>query len=92
MRMNIKALAIALGVIWSASVLLVGLAHQLWPGYGLAFLDLAASLYPGFHPDGGWVAVIVGSLYALVDGAIGGAVIAWLYNTMAHGTKEPAAG
>lgn len=80
MKMNIKALAIAIGVIWSAGVLLVGLAHLAWPTYGTAFLDLTASIYPGFHPDGGFPAVIVGALYAFVDGAIGGGVIAWLYN------------
>ncbi len=85
MKMNIKALAIAVGGVWAAGVLLVGLAHLVWPGYGGAFLDLAASVYPGFHPANGFAAVIVGTVYALVDGAIGGAAIAWLYNTVAAG-------
>lgn len=85
MKMNIKALAIAVGGVWAAGVLLVGLAHLVWPGYGGAFLDLTASVYPGFHPANGLAAVIVGTVYALVDGAIGGAAIAWLYNTVAAG-------
>jgi hypothetical protein len=82
MKLNIKAFAITIGVIWSACVLLVGLAHLLWPAYGTVFLELAASIYPGFHPAHGFAAVVVGALYALVDGAVGGAAIAWLYNAM----------
>lgn len=85
MKMNIQALAIAIGGVWGACVLFVGLAHLVWPSYGAAFLDLAASIYPGLHPANGFAAVIVGTLYALVDGAIGGAVIAWLYNATVRG-------
>ncbi len=79
MRLSPKALAISLGVMWGLGVLCVGLAHQIWPGYGGAFLDLMASIYPGYHP-GGMGAVIVAALYALVDGAVGGLVLAWVYN------------
>jgi hypothetical protein len=60
--------------------LFVGLSHLVWPSYGGSFLDVAASIYPGFHPAGGVGAIMVGTLYALLDGAFGGAVIAWLYN------------
>ena len=83
MKMNIKALAIAVGLTWAACVLLVGLAHLVWPAYGGTFLDFVASVYPGFHPANGIGAVIVGTLYAIVDGAVGGAVVAWLYNLSA---------
>ena len=47
MRLSIRALAIACAVIWGGVILLVGLANLLWPGYGLAFLELVASIYPG---------------------------------------------
>ena len=83
MRLCIKSSAIAIGSIWGACILLVGLCHLVWPSYGVAVLDLAASIYPGFHPDGGIGAVIVGTLYALLDGAVGGAVVAWVYNKAA---------
>ncbi len=43
-------------------------------------------LYPGYAP-GGFGSVIMGTLYALVDGAIGGAVFAWLYNRIL-GSKD----
>ena len=84
MKLQVKAMAVAIGGLWGGCILLAGLAHLAWPGYGGALLDLASSIYPGFHPANGLGAVIVGTLYALLDGAIGGAIFAWLYNRMAH--------
>jgi hypothetical protein len=69
--------------LWGAAILVVGLANLVWPTYGRAFLDLAASVYPGYHAGFGLGSVVVGTLYGLVDGAIGGAVFAWLYNSLA---------
>ena len=83
MHLNVKAMALAFGLLWGAAVLLVGLANMIWPGYGQAFLDLCASIYPGYSPGSGIGSVIVGALYGLVDGIIGGAVLAWLYNLCA---------
>ena len=53
---------------------------MIWPGYGLAFLQLCASVYPGYHPGSGLGSVFIGAVYALFDGLIGGAIFAWLYN------------
>jgi hypothetical protein len=83
MKLSVKALSITAGALWGAGVLVVGFAHLAWPGYGTTFLELVASIYPGFHPDGGFAAVVIGASYALLDGAIGGAVFAWLYNKVA---------
>jgi hypothetical protein len=41
---------------------------------------MIASVYPGFKASGTFIDVIVGTLYALVDGAICGFVFALLYN------------
>jgi hypothetical protein len=30
----------------------------------------------------GWSSIIFGTLYAIIDGAIGGAIFAWLYNVL----------
>jgi hypothetical protein len=80
MKLNIKAFAMAFGLIWAASILFVGVANLIWPGYGAAFLQLTASIYPGYHRGSGFGSVIVGTLYGLVDGTVGGACFAWLYN------------
>lgn len=79
MRLSVKALTIALAVLWGGCVLLAALCNLIWTGYAGAFLDVVSSIYPGYHA-GGFGSVIVVTLYALVDGAIAGAVIAWLYN------------
>ena len=83
MRFNITALAITTGLFWGAAILLVSLANLIWPEYGVALLDVAASVYPGYQAGTGIGSVIVGTLYALVDGAVAGAIFAWLYNFVA---------
>ena len=89
MSLNVKALAIAGAILWGGCCLLVGLANLIWASYGAVCLEVAASVYPGYAgPDGLW-SVIVLMLYALVDGAVAGGVIAWLYNWVAR--PKPAA-
>ncbi len=83
MRFSIPALSLAAGLFWSGAILIVGTANLMFPGYGQAFLELVASIYPGYHPGPGFGQVIIGSLYGLVDGAIGGAIFGWLYNILA---------
>ena len=94
-RFNIAALALATGLFWgaailivSAAILIVSAATLLWPGYGRLFLDLTGSIYPGYRHGGGSGSVIVGTLYGLVDGAAVGAVIGWMYNTLAASMKR----
>jgi len=82
MRLDAKAMAISFGILWGACVLLVGIANLIWPSYGQALLQLCASIYPGYHPSTGVGSVVVGAIYALVDGFIGGAIFGWLYNLL----------
>lgn len=82
MRFDITALALTVGLFWGAAILIVASANLIWPSYGRAFLDLAASIYPGYHAGSGLGSVITGTLYGLVDGAIAGGVFAWLYNSL----------
>lgn len=84
MRFHVTALSLTAGLIWGAAVLLVASANLIWPSYGNAFLELAASIYPGYHTGSGIGSVITGALYGFVDGAIGGAVFAWVYNLLAR--------
>ena len=84
MRFNVVAMALTVGVFSGAALLIVALANLMWPSYGRAYLDLAASVYPGYRPGSGLGSVISGTLYALVDGAIAGAVFGWLYNLFAR--------
>lgn len=83
MKLHLPAFALSVGLLWGGAVLLVALAHLLWPNYGREFLALIGSLYPGYRSTSGVGAAVIGGLYGLVDGAIGGAVFAWLYNLIA---------
>ncbi len=89
MSLNIKALAIVGAICFGGCYLLVGLANLIWESYGVAVLQFAASVYPGYDgPDGIW-SVIVVTLWAIVDGAVIGAIFGWLYNWAAsRGVKR----
>lgn len=84
MRLDVTALTLTGGLFWGVAILIVGVANLISPGYGRAFLDVAASIYPGYHPGSGAGSVIAATLYGLADGAIGGAIFGWLYNLFAR--------
>ena len=90
MKIDVKAFALACGIIWG-----LGLFALTW--WIIAFdgatyeVTLIGRLYRGYEISP------LGSLYGLVwgffDALIGGAVFAWLYNTIAMRTRaDPAAG
>ena len=82
MKLDVKAMALTFGLLWGGAMLLVGVAHVISDSYGQVFLVMMASVYPGYHAAGSVGDAIVGALYGLVDGGIGGAVLAWLYNRL----------
>lgn len=85
MKLNVKGMALTGAIVWGVlAMFLTGLANLIWPNYGRVFLEVMASVYPGYHATGSFGDMIVGSLYGVVDGAIAGAVIAWLYNRFAQ--------
>jgi len=83
MKLNPKALALTGGILWALATLLVGVPNLIWPGYGTEYLKFLASVYPGYHATGSVGDLVVGILYALVDGAVCGWFFGWLYNTVA---------
>lgn len=83
MKLNVKALGFTFGIVWGGSILLTGLANLIWPTYGTACLKIIASIYPGYDATASVGQVIVGTLYGLLDGFVGGLVVGWLYNLFA---------
>lgn len=83
MTLDLKALTWTAAIVWGAACLLTGLANLIAPAYGVAFLNLAASIYPGYHGPAGFGSVIVVTLYGALDGAVCGAVFGWVYNRLA---------
>ncbi len=88
MRMSVKGMAVASGLLWGGAVLLVGLVHLKRPPYGEKFLEGMSSVYPGFHGGRDMNDTLVGGGYALVDGTVGGVMLACLYNLFADGDCE----
>jgi hypothetical protein len=85
MKLSIRALMITAALLWGGGLLLVGLLNLASESYGLAFLQMMSSVYPGFHVSRTLGDVLVGSVYAAVDGAICGLLFGWLYNAFAAG-------
>ncbi len=83
MRINTKALAYTLAIVWGASVLFVGLLNYFVPPYGQAFRDMVASIYPGYQATPGLWGVLIGTAYAMADGLVGGVIIGAIYNAFA---------
>ena len=84
MTLSIRGLTLTAALVWGGAVLLTGIANLLWPTYGVAFLQMVASIYPGYHATPSLGSVVVGTLYALLDGAVCGLVFGWLYNRFAR--------
>ena len=88
MKLRVIALALAFGVFFGGSVLVVALANVAYPDYGQDFLNLVGSVCPGYRltlahvtlAHGNVIAAVVGSLYGFTNGAFCGAVFAWCYN------------
>jgi len=80
MRLSLKSLAYACGLLWGGAVLLAGLLNLASASYGIEFLKLASSVYPGFHASRTLADVLVGTAYGLFDGAVAGLILGWLYN------------
>jgi hypothetical protein len=88
MKLNIKALALTSGILWGLCMLVMTLANLVSASYGQEFLQMMSSVYPGYHATRSIGEVIVGTLYGAVDGFIGGAVFAWLYNHLGAAQQQ----
>jgi hypothetical protein len=84
MKLSLKAMSPVSALTWGASILLVCLLHLARPQYGAGFLDGFSSIYPGFHGARSLADALLGTGYAIVDGGVGGFLLAWLYNRFAH--------
>jgi drug/metabolite transporter (DMT)-like permease len=91
MKLNIKAFALACGLIWGLGLFLLtwwiiaieGVTEE---------VTFIGRIYRGYNitPPGSFI----GLIWAFIDGAIGGAIFAWLYNLISSRTsakKEQAA-
>jgi hypothetical protein len=78
-RLNIRALAVGVGVSWAVCMLFAGWASIF--GWCKEFVQIMSSIYVGFTST--FLGGIIGAIWGFVDGAIGGAIIAFVYNMVA---------
>lgn len=76
-HLNVLGLGCAVGISWGLGIFIMGLFATYF-NWGVDFVNVLGSLYIGYCPT--LVGSFIGLIWALVDGFIGGVVIAWLYN------------
>jgi hypothetical protein len=82
MKLNTRALALSIGILWGLHFLIMGIAIVICPGIGESWMAMWASLYPCYQADGTLLDTAIGVAFGFIDGLIGGALIAWLYNRL----------
>jgi len=81
MKLNVKAFALACGLGWGLGLFLLTWWIILFEG-ATGEITTIGRIYRGFNiiPVGS----VIGLIWALIDGTIGGAIFAWLYNLIAN--------
>jgi len=77
--LNAKNLGLAGGILWGVS-LMVCTWLSLFTGWGISFLVVMESIYPGF--DISFVGSILGLIWGFLDGFVGLFLLAWIYNKL----------
>jgi len=77
LKLNVKAFAFTCGIIWGFGLLLLTWWIILFEG-ATGEPTIIGLVYRGYTIS--VAGSIIGFLWALVDGLIGGAIFAWLYN------------
>ena len=67
-RLSVKAMTIAAGSC-------AGILNRVDPSYGVSFLGMTSSVYPGFHSAGSAGTLAIGTIEGLIDGGISGLVL-----------------
>ena len=80
-KLDVRAFGFALGIVWGAAMLIMGLLNM-WLGWGGAFEEVMSTVYLGYKPT--LLGSIIGGLWGFVDAGIAGVVVGWLYNKLAR--------
>lgn len=76
-KLSPLALGLACGILWGASVFFTALL-AFYFSYGTAFVSAMGTMYIGYEAT--IIGSFIGGALAFLDGLIGGAIFAWLYN------------
>lgn len=87
MRFNIKHLSLAVACVWALGQIVAGWGAAIC-GWGEQYVQVMSSLYIGYRPS--FWGAILGGIWAFVDGAIFGAIFAYIYNALEKKKVVPA--
>jgi len=79
MKLNVKGFALSLGLFWGFGLLFITWWIILFEGTS-GNITLIGKIYRGYNIS--FIGSLIGFLWAFIDGIIGGAIFAWLYNTL----------
>jgi len=80
MKLNVKALAVAAGLVWGGCAFIFGL----WAMSYAPAADVVAftgQFYLGY--EAGFSGAVIGLIWGFLDAGIGALILAWLYNFFA---------
>jgi hypothetical protein len=77
MKLNVKAFALTVGLFWGLAIFIVTWWIIAFEGC-TGDITFIGRVYRGYSISP--VGSIIGLIWALIDGLIGGAIFAWLYN------------
>ena len=78
-KLDVKALGLALGIIWGVCMIFAGITSMLW-GWGTKWMEVMSSFYVGYKAT--FLGSIIGGIWGFFDAGIGGVIVAWLYNKL----------
>lgn len=84
MKLNVKAFALTCAIIWGLGLFLITWWIILFDG-ATAEITFIGRMYRGYNISP--IGSVIGLFWAVVDGGIGGAIFAWLYNLIATRTS-----
>ena len=79
MKLNVWAFAVACAILWGLGVFLVTLWIILFEGE-TGQVSVLGHVYRGYNIS--IAGAFIGLVWAVVDGLIGGAIFAWIYNAL----------
>ena len=85
MKLNVKAFAITCAIVWGAGLFLLTWWLLALEGNSCA-ATFIGRVYRGYEISP--VGSLIGLVWAFIDGLIGGAVFAWLYNLIVEKTTN----
>ena len=85
MRLHVKPFAAAFSLVWGFSMSFIALWIWMFEGKKDKPIFMS-SIYRGYRT--GPIGSLIGLAWGLIDGLIGGAIFAWLYNLLSSKSKQ----